>query len=307
QPADPLAVAVFGAFADRLRGARARVGGLRRLLRWTGVRHLVGWEFANRQALLTIAAKCEGIPVSGFMHGAGMRTYMAHEFMPEFQAARPHGPDRFGVWSEWWREYYQRQSKLYGSVEVSGPMRPAAVLAKGERGPREGPLRVLWISEPLIHPSEVIDYLDAVRARHELVIKIRPANKDRFYSALLELRPDYAQTPAVDGSIHEAVANADVVVGSHSTAVIEASLQETPFVLVATQQWGDYFEVADGVQPALYVTTPADLLVSIDAHGTAPDRGRIRQLRERFFGQPGASGTAWLAEVVTADVGAVAT
>jgi len=293
-PADH--AAVLGRYAPEIAAVVPHARLFAALLGFLNVRSLVAWEFSSRQAALIFAAKTRGIPVIGFMHGAGMRSYMAHEFLPA--AAGPLGPDVFGVWSSWWRAYFRRHTSLYGAVEVSGPMRrPEIAAGAPERAtPARGP-RVLWISEPLLDPDEAVPWLRHLCARFEVTIKKRPFTTDVFYKGLVARYPEFAALPTADGNIFQAIAAADVVIGSHSTAVIDASLAGVPFILVATQKWGDYFELESFDAPwAVYVRDVAGLDDSLAALAEGAETAEtLRALRERFYGSGESDGSLWVA------------
>jgi hypothetical protein len=284
----------LGRFVPELSFIRDSLPWLERFLRFSGADALVAWELSSRQAGLIYAAKAAGMKVIGFMHGAGMKSYMAHEFMPEFSGKAPVGPDTYGVWSPWWKEYYLRNSRLYGSVEVSGTLRKA-VFPPGLRkaGKAARPV-VLWISEPLVPVEEVVGYIAQLSRRFRVVIKKRPSTTDIFYNALVARHPEFAALDTADGDIFAAIREADVVVGSHSTAVVDAALVGVPFVLVDTPKWGDYFELAGFPAPyKLFVTDAGELERSLDhvlAQDTEDVLGRVR---DRFYGAD-ADGCAWV-------------
>ncbi|NCN08058.1 hypothetical protein GW944_00615, partial [Candidatus Parcubacteria bacterium] len=85
----------------------------------------ISWFYSSRTASLTGAAKQCGIPTIGFMHGVSVRSYMCHEFIKEFRG-QAIGPDYFGTWSTWWKNYFIENSSIYPreGIQVSGPLRP---------------------------------------------------------------------------------------------------------------------------------------------------------------------------------------
>jgi len=285
-------------FRADLDGVARSIPILRAAYRIAGVRELIAWEYSDRQAGLIHAARSLDIPVIGFMHGAGMLAYMAHEFIPEYQGPGPLGPDVFGVWSEWWAGYFRERSRLYGRLEVSGTLRKSRRPRKA--GAPRGPIRkVLWISEPLGVVEESLPYLRALRAGFEVGIKKRPSTSDRFYNALLAADPGFRDLEARDGDIFEAIAEYDPVVGSHSTAVLDATWLDKPFVFVDTPKWGDYFELAGSEATRwLLARDPASLVAALRKWEGADAAGVCAEVRERYYGDPARDGCAWIVETI---------
>jgi hypothetical protein len=284
-------------FARDLHHVARTIPLFRLIYKFIGVRELMAWEYSERQAGLIHAARRAGLPVIGFMHGAGMESYMAHEFMSAYTGSRPLGPDYFGVWSGWWKAYFETRSRLYGSVEISGNLRKSArPSAPAAAGP---PRKILWISEPLAEVEDIEPYLRVVAARYDLGIKKRPSTADSFYNRLVKAYPEMRDVPFLDGNIFEAIAQFDLVIGSHSTAVIDAAVVGKPFILVDTRKWGDYFELRDDPDGRLFFAeTPEDLPSVIARWESADVRGALGRIRERFYGDAGSDGCAWMVEKI---------
>ena len=79
----------------------------------------------------------------------------------------------------------------------------------------------------------------------EFVIKKRPYTQDVFYNNLVSQYPEYRNVKTVGGDVYEAISSFDLVVGSHSTAVIDSVRLHKPFLLLNTIKWGNYFNVND--------------------------------------------------------------
>ena len=293
--------AVFARYESDLATIRSAAGIFRAWFRMLNVHALIAWEFSSRQAALIVASKSLGLPVIGFMHGAGMRTYMMHEFVPA--RAGNIGPDLFGVWSDWWKEYYAAHAGIYGRVEVSGPMRRPPIQL-GKKKPRSGtkPL-ALWISEPLLAPTEAVTWLRHIRKDYRLVIKKRPYTSDDFYNGLIVQFPEFKEVETRDGDIFRAFLEADVVIGSHSTGVIDASLMDVPFLLVATLKWGDYFELSGYDAPfRIYTQDIHDFDISLNWLQQNDPTSTLESIRKRFYGNGVSDGSRWVAEAAFAVV-----
>ena len=96
--------------------------------------------------------------------------------------------------------------------------------------------------------------------------------------------------------MHEAVAKCDVVIGCRSNGVIEALLQLKPFVFFQTNKWGDYFELKSFDSPyKFFAENPEELQDLIGRSKDIPD-GVLKELQNRFFGDPYQNGSKWVVE-----------
>jgi len=300
-PKDQLSAVVLSHYRHKLSALHSQIGMSEFLFALLDTKAFLSWEFSDRQAPLLIAAKERNLRTIGFMHGAGMRNYMAHEFMSEFTSPYKIGPDYFGVWSPWWKSYYDTHSRIYGRVEVGGPLRRETIRAASTpaRANAENPSlpTVLWISEPLVEVEQVLDYMDWLKENTKLHIKKRPSTTDIFYNSLVCRYPRFKDVPFLDGNILEAISRADVVVGSHSTAVLDACLAHKPFVLVKTPKWGDYFELGDISKPyKIFVSNIDELEKCIDCIlNSLPECIEfLFEIENRFYGKSNQDGCAWV-------------
>lgn len=262
------------------------------IFRFLKVKKFLCWEYSDRQAQLIYASKISNIKTIGFMHGAGMKNYMVHEFITEFNSDKKIGPDIMGVWSEWWEKYYNKNSKLYGQVEVSGTLKKEDI--KVNKNIKQSTTEtILWISEPLVEVSDVIEYLKYFKKNYKLKIKKRPSTNDIFYNNLISVYPEFKDIYTYDGDISEAAMQCDFVVGSHSTAVIEVSKIGIPCLLVYTKKWGNYFEVKDD----MYIKSIDDIddkIIKAYSQDTS-------EIKENFFGKDEDKGVNWIIEKVKND------
>lgn len=272
------------------------------LVRTIGIRSAIIPAASSRTMHEVLGCREAGVPSIGILHGAASRFYNVYDFMPEYVGEKRLGLDVYGMWSEWWRNYYLAYGKVYGPHElvVSGPMRPIVDVPQ-RTAPKGGHLKVLFIAEQLAEPTEVVPYLEELMRSSgmELFFKFRPYN-DGFEEWLKKHRPDlYARMdPAhiMHGAMPECIARCHVVVGSHSTAVLEAVLQLTPMVFFHTKKWGDYF----GLEPfnttyGILAKNPRQLIQFVMQSQNAP-RKTLEKLREMFFGDPHKNGSAWLVD-----------
>ena len=287
---------------DNIRVTRWSFNVMRCLLRLIGVRSAIFGSAGNKTFHEVLGCKLAGIPTVGIQHGATPRYFFVSDFMPEFDGEKSLSVDKYGVWSEWWREYYIKNSRAYqkDQLYISGSPRP---LEKGTI-PNELPvsknahLSVLFVSQQLDEPKEVMPYLLTLLNEKDFTVflKFRP-QVDRFEEWLKKNEPSLLERVKIlKGNIHEATLKSQVVVGSCSTAVLEGLVQLRPVVFFRTQKWGDYFNIKDfGGRGCFFAENPKELL-SLIKKSPATSREELIKLRERFFGNPYQNGAKWLVE-----------
>ncbi len=263
-----------------------------------GIRSLWTLYFTSRNVSLVIAAKCSGIKTVGMKHGAGTKSYDIFEFIPAYSSEKKLGPDVFGVWSAWWQDYFRKYSKIFAedSVRYAGLLRPYTLRQISESSPavagqkaQNNKIKIMLLSEPLTDPKEIAPYLKVLLRdqRFSVAIKIRPMIKDLFYEELLKLMPEVKFLPKYSGNIFEDGKKADVFLGSHTTALLEASLINRLSIFVKTQKWGDYFDLSD-IVPELNILVedpkelPQNIILRINQE---PKLKTIEKIKTRYFGE----------------------
>ncbi|PIN92974.1 hypothetical protein COU54_04835, partial [Candidatus Pacearchaeota archaeon CG10_big_fil_rev_8_21_14_0_10_31_24] len=181
-----------------------------------------------------LACRLEGVKTFGILHGVASKDYNVYDFMPEFDGDKSLSLDKYGVWSEWWREYYIKNSKAYKPEQlyVSGPMRPLEITNTYNIQPAvgsqkdEGRIKVLFVPGELSHPEEIMPYLlNLMEAEGiEVYLTFRPY-RDCFENWLKEHNSQVIEKLGKDkillGNIHNAISKCDVVIGSYSTGALE--------------------------------------------------------------------------------------
>lgn len=275
------------------------------ILRRIGVRGAFIPAANERDFHTVLGCKLNGIPSVGILHGAVSKDYAVCDFLPGFDGEKTLSVDRYGLWSEWWKEYYLKYSDAYRPEQlfVSGPMRPLAreQAAETEIKPT-GKLRVLFVAEQLAVPQEVMPYLEKLLQNRDidLAIKFRPY-RDGFEEWLKAHRPDILAidtTRIFRGSVQDAVREHDVIIGSLSTAVLEGLLQYKVPIFFNTRKWGDCYDLQNtGVGQPFFAEDP-DALIAKISQATTISKQEIQKLQDRFFGNPYRNGSAWAVEEV---------
>jgi hypothetical protein len=295
-----------------LRRAHADVWSIRImkfLLRMLGVKAVYITTVMERNFQAFVAAKSLGLPVVGILHGVASPYYNGYDFLPDFAGEKRPTVDKYGVWSNWWKELYLKHGKSYRPEQllVSGPMRPLMGNAQSinllhERGKK---IKVLFISEQLAFPDEVPPFLTALLADPliEVCLKVR-AYRDGFENWLIANHPEIlGKMQILRGTMQESLAACDLAVGSHSTAVLEALLELKPAIFYDTKKWGDYFELK-GYHPMhqFFAETPSELVECVTKNQKVPI-AVLKELQERFFGDPYQNGSKWVVEELEKHLG----
>lgn len=297
-----VAVSGFG----NIKGTILAIRMIRFVLRWIGVKVAYISVGCSRTFHEILACKLEGIKTVGILHGAGNRYYDIYDFMPSFNGDKPLSVDIYGLWSNWWKEYFLSYGRAYkpDQLYVSGPMRPLEKETVFKKPAY--PLKVLFISEDMAAPQQVLPYFLALLEEKdlELYFKFRPY-RDGFELQLKKNQPELYKkiiknTKILRGTMEEAISNCDVVVGSYSTAVLEALMQLKPAIFFWTDKLGDVFEIRSwDTQGRFFAQTPKDLINCVRQSINISEED-LRKLRERFFGDPHQNGSQWVVEQVEA-------
>lgn len=275
------------------------------ILRLCGVKSAYITAAVDRNFHTVLASKLLKIPTVGILHGTATRDYIVYDFLPTFDGEKLLTLDKYGLWSEWWKEYYEVNSRAYQKEQlfISGPMRPLTHEGGINRDTekRAGPKKVLFISEQLAAPEDVVPYIQGLLAEKDmsLYMKFRPY-RDGFEMWLMEHHPEILAQIGTEkilrGGMQEAIATCDVVVGSHSTAVLEALLVLKPIVFFATQKWGDCFELTNYHPQYIFYAENIQMLVNYIQKSEYIPESILQNLQERFFGNPYQNGSAWVVD-----------
>lgn len=280
------------------------------LVRMIGIKTALIPAASSRTYCELLACKLAGVPSIGILHGAASKYYNVYDFMPEYDGSKHLGVDVYGVWSSWWRDYYLANGKLYQAehLAVSGPMRPSPVgetFTHSHKGtvPSSGPIKVLFVPGELSVPEQIVTYIRAMLDSKDisLYLTFRPY-RDAFENWIQGNDPELLEKIGPDRifrgrRIQEDIAACDVVVGSYSTAVLEALLQLKPFIFFHTEKWGDYFDLKAYQDAAFFVGSPGELVERIKEIKDIPEK-TLKELQNRFFGDPYKNGSAWAIDEV---------
>src|ERR1035437_3080740 len=272
------------------------------ILNFIGIKVAIIPGGSSRNFHEVLACKLSDIKIVGIQHGASPKHFLVSEFMPEFDGEKHLSVDMYGLWSDWWKEYYIKNGRAYKSEQlcVSGPMRPLQKRSPPLSVQEEGPIKVLFVSEPNATPSEAMSYLLSIIDKEGIspYLKFRPYH-DRFEEWLKKNHPEILKkVKIIRGDMHDAIAQCDVVIGSYSTGVLEAPLLLKPFIFFQTKKWGDYFELKSfDSRYCFFAENPQELIELVRKSKTIP-KETLEKLQRRFFGDPYINGSKWVVEQV---------
>lgn len=276
------------------------------ILRIIGVKAAFITAATERNFHAVLGCKLNTIPTVGILHAFASRYYNGYDFMPCFDGTKSLSVDTYGVWSEWWKEHYIRNSKAYRPEQlvISGPMRPLqkpVISTDNIDHKKTQEIKVLLVSEIVAIPIEVMPYLDAILEVQDFSVYIKfRAHGDSFEKWLEDNRPDVLSGLGNDrilkGSMEEAIGLCDVVIGSQSTGVIEATMQSKPFVFFSTKKWGDYFDMKSFDTKHHFFAEDQEELVDYIKESRKIPKDVLKNFRDQFFGDPRKNGSKWAVE-----------
>ena len=283
----------------------------RMLLRILGIKVASVTSANDRNFQTVLGCKLNHIPTIGILHGFASHMYNVCDFMHTYSGTKILSVDRYGLWSEWWKSYYIQHSRAYRPEQlyVSGSMRPVPVAALPMKQGRDytSPIQVLFVSEIVAVPDEVIPYLEKLLSTEDVSVHIKfRAHQDSFEYWLKTHKPyilsQVGESRIHKGSMSEAIGAIDVVVGSQSTGVIESVLQQKPFVFFYTEKWGDYFSIRSlEEKDQLFAENPSMLIQCVRQSGKIPAE-TLEKIREKFFGDPTQNGSKWVVDQLMAQI-----
>lgn len=288
-------------YLKNFRGTILSIQAMKFILRWIGIKAAIIPAGADRTFHEILGCKLAGIKTVGIQYGATPRYFVVSDFMPEFDGEKTLSLDKYGLWSEWWMDYYIKYSRAFKSEQlyIAGPMRPLleSEFVPPSKGTTSKLLKVLFISEQLADPKEVMPYLTALLEARDfaLSLKFRPG-QDGFENWLIKNELGLLKKARITKEyINKAIAESDVVVGSHSTAVLEGLAQLKHCIFFWTDKWGDYFDIKNLDEGCFFAENPEELINKIRKSPEVP-KEYLKKLRGQLFGDPYQDGSKWVVE-----------
>lgn len=223
---------------------------LRRILSWLNVQVFVMLDDARHTVELRLVCQDLGIKTIGYMHG---RFNEHHVGLMRFPFTH------YLVWSEYFRDLYVKhvQTDAKPCVHVVGAFhlphfcpkiknrtRPVAAGNLGGQGGlvTDDPYKVLLIAEENIDYAEVRPYLEQMRTQTAFRVLVR-SKHGMVDPTLNEIMDDLGIKRAPELPYPQLLQDSEiaVVIGTHSTALMESWLWGVPSILLETSDvYGDH-------------------------------------------------------------------
>jgi hypothetical protein len=194
------------------------------LFRWLCVQRLVCLDDSRHTGELRLACQREGIETIAYMH-ARFNEYHVGLAQPRF--------DRYLIWSGFFRDALYELNPEYKKSRVTVCGYPKVIPLNKTKRDTEPPLRVMWLGESNIDSTELNPYVEAlVGMEHvEVIYRGKPGYEGGIPYQLpanacwdIDKTPDFFESLRVNGI--------EVVVGTHSTALMECWLVGVPAIMI---------------------------------------------------------------------------
>ena len=259
-------------------------------------------DSSERSILEMAACKQMGITVVGAQNGTEWAFFQVHKFLKPADAHVGYmAQDRFGVWSEGWRNYFDRNSRVYSTdhLFVSGFYRNQRRSEKELSKAAYKPKKILWLIENLTPIDEIAQYLkELISHNYTIHLKVRPQQNDAGDETAVKIMEMFGQQhfAVVDAPIEACVMDFDLALGCYTSALLDAGLAGVPVLILHSETWGDAFEL-EGQESAekAYCKTPQELIERINDLPLED----IQSFITLYAPAPHLLGSEWVAEEVS--------
>ncbi|MDA9827694.1 hypothetical protein N9C11_05590 [Flavobacteriaceae bacterium] len=251
---------------------------------------------SERSIIELIAANQLKLNTIGIQMGIELYYYHGHKFTHGLSERANHmSHEKFGVWSEGWKEYFIKYSKVFKpkNIYVSGfhrnVVKKEKVIIKKTKVKK-----VLWLCENLTPVKEIISYVQhLVDSDFDLYIKARPQQKDAGDQIADELIKYFGNDKftVITNPIENCATDYDVAIGSYTTAILDCGLMGVPVLLIKNKTWEDVFDLQkDILINKIYCKSGIDLLSKLD---NLPIES-IRLFIDQYSPQYSLNGSNWV-------------
>jgi hypothetical protein len=195
-----------------------------RMFRWLRVERLVCLDDSRHTGELRLACQREGIETIAYMH-ARFNEYHVGLAQPRF--------DRYLTWSGFFRDALYELNPEYKKSRVTVCGYPKVIPLNKTKRDTDPPLRVMWLGESNINSNELEPYVGTLAGMEHVAVTYRgkPGYEgDIPYQLPADTYWDIDETPDFFESLR--VNGIEVVVGTHSTALMECWLVGVPALMI---------------------------------------------------------------------------
>ena len=195
-----------------------------RVFRWLRVERLVCLDDSRHTSELRLACQREGIETVAYMH-ARFNEYHVGLAQPRF--------DRYLAWSDFFCEALYKLNPEYKKSRVTVCGYPKVIPLNKAKRDTQPPLRVMWLGESNIDSTELDPYVEALARMEHVAVTYRgkPGYEGGIpYQLPADAYWDIDETSDFFESLR--INGIEVVVGTHSTALMECWLVGVPAIMI---------------------------------------------------------------------------
>jgi hypothetical protein len=195
-----------------------------RVFRWLRVERLVCLDDSRHTGELRLACQREGIETVAYMH-ARFNEYHVGLAQPRF--------DRYLAWSDFFCEALYKLNPEYKKSRVTVCGYPKVIPLNKAKRDTQPPLRVMWLGESNIDSTELDPYVEALAGMEHVAVTYRgkPGYEGGIpYQLPADAYWDIDETSDFFESLR--INGIEVVVGTHSTALMECWLVGVPALMI---------------------------------------------------------------------------
>jgi hypothetical protein len=292
---------VFDRLNNKGSGIRLSLAALGFLLEKVNTAVMFNADSSERSILELIAAGDNGIFTIGVQNGIEFNFFQVHKFI---KPANNHidfmAHDKFGVWSEGWKQYFIQNSKVYSekNLNVSGFYRNNIKNKKPIKSNAKNIREILWLVENLTPVNEILPYIEALIESNFIVnLKVRPQQNDagdQIAENIIE-KLGRGNFRIIDQPIEECIHRFDLALGVYTSALMDSGLQGVPVLVLQTTTWGDVFQLEKNpLVSKVYCKSPEELVNNIDNIPIV----QIREFINLYAPNPILSGSNWVKDEV---------
>lgn len=288
---------VFDRLSRGVAGTRLAISTLGSLFQRLNISVMFCPDSSERSILELAACKQRDITTIGGQNGTEWDFFQVHKFVKPVSVGLEYmAHDKFGVWSEGWLRYFDRNSNVYSKENlcVSGFYRHKAKPYKALEGPNKKIDKILWFIENLTPVNEIFPYIEIlIKNNVTIYLKVRPQQKDAGDLTAEKIMQKFGSENfrVIDQPIECCIHDFDLALGSYTTALLDAGLHGVPVLVLKTDTWGDVFELEfDQTVNRSYCRSPKEL---IDGIRDVPLEA-IQNFINRYAPAPHLSGSEWV-------------
>lgn len=266
-------------------------------------------EPSERGLVELISLKELGVKTVACMNGVDTKYFHVHKFCEYTQRKdlALFSPDRFGVWSPWWADYFEENSNVIKTdvIRVSGHLRPPKLSVVNSYSTvltSPNIKRILIVHEPHLDAAEWKELFLGLGNEPGLEIcfklRIGSINHDQLLNQARISGICVKEENIFRGDIYDAIAQTDLLIASHSTALLDAASANSPFLVYKSKKFGDYLDIESDTELSKLLFTNYRVfqkrIMLYPLHS-------LNKFRQRYLSSPEATAAHWICSELEED------